>query len=127
MTRVENTDPKTIDRLATGAQSRSKRDPRPVHGGGTTDLYRALLTAMASTRPKRSLTYDDLRQALQGILVKLPQSNEVTSHLQKLHEIAQNEAGAGRDPVLEYDNDKQLHVVDPFFAFRLHWGPSVLL
>jgi hypothetical protein len=124
---VENTDPKTLDKLATGAQSRSKRDPRPVQGGGTTDLYRALLTAIASTGPKRSLTYDDLRQALQTILVKLPQSNEVTSHLQKLHGIADTEAGAGRDPVLEYDKDKVLHVVDPFFAFRLRWGPSVLL
>lgn len=124
---VENTDPKTIEKLATGAQSRSKRDPRPVQAGGTTDLYRALLTAIAMTGPKRSLTYDDLRLALQGILVKLPQSNEVTSHLQKLHGIAEAEAGVGRDPVLEYDKDKVLHVVDPFFAFRLRWGPGVLL
>jgi hypothetical protein len=123
---VENTEPKTIEKLATGAQSRSKRDPRPLQAGGTTDLYRALLAAIASTGPKRSLIYDDLRQALQGILVKLPQSNEVTSHLLKLNGIAHNEAGVGRDPVLEYDNDKVLHVVDPFFAFRLRWGPSVL-
>lgn len=123
---VENTDPKIHDKLATGAQSRSKRDPRPVQDGGTTDLYRALLTAISSTGPKRALTYDDLREALQSILVKLPQSNEVTSHLQKIHGIAKQEAGPGRDPVLEYD-DKVLHVVDPFFAFRLRWGPSVLL
>jgi hypothetical protein len=33
----------------------------------------------------------------------------------------------GRDPVLEYGEDKVLHVVDPFFAFRLRWGPQVLL
>lgn len=123
---AENTDPKTLEKLATGAQSRTKRDARPVIDGGTTDLYRALLTAISRTGPKRALTYTDLRDGLQTILEKLPQSNEVTSHLLKLHSIAAKEAGIGRDPVLEYDKDKVLHVVDPFFAFRLRWGPPVL-
>jgi hypothetical protein len=125
---IENTDPKTLEKLATGAQSRSKRDPRPViDSDGTTDLYRALLTAIARTGPKRSLTYDDLRDALSDILVKLPQSNEVTTHLQTMNRIAADEVGIGRDPVLDYDDDKVLHIVDPFFAFRLRWGPSILL
>jgi hypothetical protein len=127
---VENTDPKTLEKLATGRQSRSRRKQRDLEQGGQADLYRALLAAIASTGPKRSLAYNDLRDALQSVLVKVPESNEVTDILKKLNDIANEEAsdshGRAVDPVLEYDSDKVLHIVDPFFAFRLRWGPSVL-
>jgi hypothetical protein len=128
---VENTDAKTLELLATGAQPRSRRLQRDLVQGGTADLYRAVLAAIASTGPKRSLQYNDLRDALQDVLRKVPQSNEVTEVLKTLDKIATNEAsdshGRAVDPVLEYDKDKVLHIVDPFFAFRLRWGPSVLV
>jgi hypothetical protein len=127
---VENTDPKTLEILATGKQSRSRRIQRDLVGGGTADLYRALLAAIASTGPKRSLAYNEMRDALQGVLVKVPESNETTDILNKLSDLAADEAadahGRTTDPVLEYDSDRVLHIVDPFFAFRLRWGPSVL-
>lgn len=129
---IENTSGKTLERLATGAQSRSKRVPRDLaDSGGTTDLYRALLVAIGRTGPKRALTYDDLREGLEEVLVKLPQSNEVTDHLKRLHKIAAAEASQGGgtpgEAVLEYaENDRILHVVDPFFAFRLRWAPSAV-
>jgi hypothetical protein len=128
---VENTDAKTLDAVATGAVSRSRRMQRQLVQGGTADLYRAVLAAIASTGPKRSLTYNELRDALQGVLVKVPEINEITDVLKKMHVIAAREAfepyGRSVDPVLEYDSkDRVVHVVDPFFAFRLRWGVSVL-
>lgn len=60
----------------------------------------------------------------------MPQSNEVTDVLKKFNDIAAADARDSRglpvDPVLEYDTDKILHIVDPFAALRLRWGPSVL-
>jgi hypothetical protein len=61
----------------------------------------------------------------------VPESNEITEVLKKMHAIAAREAfdphGRSVDPVLEYDSgDRVVHVVDPFFAFRLRWGVSVL-
>ncbi len=93
---VENTDSKTLDKLATGRQSRSRRKQRDLEEGGHADLYRALLAAIASTGPKRSLAYNDLRDALQGVLVKVPESNEVTDILKKLSDIAYEEQRRAR-------------------------------
>jgi hypothetical protein len=125
---VENMDDKTLDKLATGARSRTRRKHRHLVSGGETDLYRAILASIANTGPKRSLTYQQLRDALQDVLTGLPQSNEMTETLKRLSDIAAAEArdqyGQPSDPALEYDaEDRVLHVVDPFFAFRLRWGP----
>ena len=89
-----------------------------------------MLAAIAKTGPKRLLTYNDLRVTLQTVLAMLPQSSEVTETLKRLssiaRELARDDHGRINDPVLEYDSDRKLHIVDPFFAFRLRWGPSVL-
>ncbi len=127
----ENTDARTTEKLATGRQPRNPRKQRRLVGGGTADLYRSVLAAVASTGPKRLLSYNEIRDALATVLVDAPQSNEITDTLNKLSGIASEEArdayGRVVDPVLEYDgNDRKLMIIDPFFAFRLRWAPSVL-
>lgn len=125
---VKHTHDGTLRALARGPQSRSERIQRDLRGGGQTDIYGAILAAVAATGPKERIPYNDLREALRGVLESIPQKHEVTSCLRHLtdiaHELAKDEWGRlNRDPVLEYvADDDTLYLADPFFAFRLRWG-----
>ena len=120
----------TLRTLAHGPQSGSDRIPRELQRGGETDIYGAILEAIAATGPQEQLHYTDLREALRGVLRTIPQKHEVTACLRHMtniaKELARDEWGRlNRDPVLEYiaGNDT-LYIADPFFAFRLRWGPA---
>lgn len=118
----------TFRTLARGPQSRSERIPRELKDGGNTDIYGAILAAVATTGPHERIHYNDLREGLRGILTTLPQKHEVTACLRHLshiaRELARDEWGRlNRDPVLEYvAADDTLYIADPFFAFRMRWG-----
>jgi hypothetical protein len=129
---VKHTHDGTLRALARGPQSRSERVARELRGGGTTDIYGAIVAAIAATGPQERLHYNDLRDALRGVLVTLPQKHETTAclnHMTRIaRELALDEWGRlNRDQVLEYDpGDDTLYIADPFLAFRMRWGPAPL-
>jgi hypothetical protein len=116
----ENTQKVAFNRLATGPRQRSDRLQRQFTNGEFGDIYIAVLKAVAATGPASRLTYEDIRPALKNILSEPPQAHEVTRVLQKMTEIAKELEG---EPVLEWDEEeKALHLIDPFFSFYLRWG-----
>jgi hypothetical protein len=93
--------------------------------GTETDIYGAVLAAIASTGPVTELAYEQLRAALRDVLSgDLPQLHEVTRVLLAMSKIAREQIAG--EPVLDYDEAyKTLHISDPFFAFYLRWGIGV--
>lgn len=109
-------------RLARGPRQRSDRLRREFRDGSSGDIYVAVLKAIAKTGPASALTYEQIRSRLREVLTsEPPQSHEVTRVLQKMSEIAKTQIAG--EPVLEWDEEnKILHIIDPFFAFFLRWG-----
>jgi hypothetical protein len=113
-----------FDLLAKGPP-RTDRIPRRLKDGTQTDIYGAVLAAIAWTGPVTELPYDQLRTALREVLEsELPQLHEVTRVLVAMSKIAREKLQG--EPVVDYDEDYQtLHISDPFFAFYLRWGTEV--
>ena len=105
---------------------RSNRNPRTLASGVVTDIYGAILQAIAATGPRTTLPYEDLRASLRDVLeTDLPQRHEITNVLEQMTRIAKNEIEG--EPVLEYDMEyATLHLVDPYFAYYLRWAPASL-
>ena len=104
---------------------RTDRIPRHLKDGTETDIYGAVLAAIAYTGPVTELPYDQLRAALRDVLEgDLPQLHEVTRVLLAMSKIAREQIEG--EPVVDYDESyKTLHISDPFFAFYLRWGIGV--
>src|SRR5438477_2691352 len=113
-----------FDLLAKGPP-RTDRIPRLLKDGTETDIYGAVLAAIAWTGPVTELPYDQLRTALREVLDgDLPQLHEVTRVLVVMSKIAREKLEG--EPVVDYDEDYQtLHISDPFFAFYLRWGIGI--
>lgn len=118
-----------FSRLAQGPRTRTDRLQRALKGSrGATDLYRAILLALAESGGSLEIPYDPiLRDALRDVLVDLPKVNEVTFVLNKMKEIARNVATQGVEdggavPVMDFDGERmRVIITDPFFAFFLRW------
>lgn len=92
----------TFEKLAKGPQSRSKRNPRRLRdGSGALDIYQAILIAVGHTGPKTKLHYDEIREALRGLLKEydIPQKHEVSNALGQMESIAKKKLKG--EPVLE--------------------------
>lgn len=115
-----------FDLLKTGPRQRKDRLPRTLKSGITTDIYGAVLAAIAHTGPQTSLVYEEIRAALREVLSSdLPQRHEVTNVLEQMTDIAKSKIEG--EPVLEYDAEySTLHLVDPYFAYYLRWAPPAL-
>lgn len=113
-----------FDLLARGPRQRSDRKPRVLQGGGVTDIYGAVLQAIATTGPLTELTYERLRGALREVLVdEVPQRHEVTRVLEEMSRIAREQLEG--EPVVDYDSElATLYISDPYFAYWLRWGAS---
>jgi len=113
-----------FDILAKGPP-RTDRIVRKLKDGTETDIYGAVLAAIAFTGPVTELPYDQLRVALREVLDgDLPQLHEVTRVLVVMSKIAREKLEG--EPVVDYDEDYQtLHISDPFFAFYLRWGTGI--
>jgi hypothetical protein len=113
-----------FDLLAKGPP-RTDRIRRRLKDGTETDIYGAVLAAIAWTGPVTELPYDQLRTALREVLDgDLPQLHEVTRVLVVMSRIAREKLEG--EPVVDYDEDYQtLHISDPFFAFYLRWGIGI--
>lgn len=110
------------DLLARGPRQRTDRKPRTRKDGFVTDIYGAVLTAIASTGPRTTITYEQLRAALRDVLSdEPPQRHEVTRVLDEMCRIARDQIEG--EPVIDYDSEYSvLHISDPFFAYFLKWG-----
>jgi hypothetical protein len=112
-----------FEKLARGPRQRSDRIQRRLVSGETVDIYGLVLRALARLSPDLvTLEYEDLRGAIRDVSAKdPPQLHEVARVLKHMSEIAATDQSS--TPVIDFDEeDKRLHVTDPFFAFYLRWG-----
>lgn len=113
-----------FDLLARGPRQRTDRKVRKLRGGEETDIYGAILRAIADTGPLTSITYEQLRAALRNVLHPyddLPQKHEVTRVLDEMSKIARDQIAG--EPVVDYDSElATLFISDPYFAYWLRWG-----
>lgn len=108
-------------RLSTGPQSRSARVQRQLRSGERSiDIYEAILNSIASTGPKEQISYNEIREQLQHLLVDgaVPQKNQINSALTHMARIAKEEIGG--EPIIEWTDDV-LYITDPFLIFFLRW------
>jgi hypothetical protein len=112
-----------FEKLARGPRQRSDRIRRKLKSGEEVDIYGLVLHAMAHIRPGLvTLEYEDLRTAIREVSTQeVPQLHEVARVLRHMSDIAATYQSS--TPVIDFDDDdKRLHVTDPFFAFYLRWG-----
>jgi hypothetical protein len=112
-----------FEKLARGPRQRSDRIARKLKSGEDVDIYGLVLHALAHLRPGLvTLEYEDLRAALREVSAHdPPQLHEVSRVLKHMSDIAATDESS--TPVIDFDEeDKRLHVTDPFFAFYLRWG-----
>lgn len=117
-----NISPETFRALQKGPE-RTNRIERPMKDGGSCDTYEAVLLALKQLNVMTPVGWGALRRTLQTILIDEPQQHEVTRVLEKMDDIAKSRGG---EPVLDYIKDqRELHLVDPFFRFYVKWGALV--
>jgi hypothetical protein len=112
-----------FDKLARGPRQRSDRLQRKLKDGQTVDIYELVLHALAHLRPGLvSLEYEDLRSAIRDVSdTQIPQLHEVARVLKHMSSIAASDQSS--TPVIDFEEDeRRLHITDPFFAFYLRWG-----
>lgn len=112
-----------FDKLARGPRQRSDRIQRKLKDGQTVDIYELVLHALAHLRPGLvSLEYEDLRSAIREVSdTQIPQLHEVARVLKHMSSIAASDQSS--TPVIDFEEEeKRLHITDPFFAFYLRWG-----
>ncbi len=114
--------PETFRALQRGPE-RTNRMERALKAGGSCDTYEAVLLALQRLNVMTPVRWGELRKSLQEILIDEPQQHEVTRVLEKMDEIAKSRGG---EPVLDYlKEQRELHLVDPFFRFYVRWGALV--
>jgi hypothetical protein len=112
-----------FEKLARGPRQRTDRIVRQLKDGREVDIYELVLHALASVRPGLiTLEYEDLRAAIRQVAgTQLPQLHEVSRVLKHMATIAASDQSS--TPVIDFEEDeKKLHITDPFFAFYLRWG-----
>jgi hypothetical protein len=91
--------------------------------GTETDIYGAVLAAIAKTGPLTELTYEQLRAAMRDLVSEPPARHEITRVLEEMSRITRDQIDG--EPVVDYDEElSTLHISDPFFAYYLRWGTS---
>jgi hypothetical protein len=120
---AENIGRPMFEKLARGPRQRSDRLPRLLKGGQTVDIYKLVLLGLAHLSPGLiSIEYEELRAAIREVSSgAIPQLQEIARVLKHMSTIAATDQSS--TPVLDFEEeDKKLHVTDPFFAFYLRWG-----
>lgn len=112
-----------FDKLARGPRQRTDQLERQLKDGRTVDIYELVLNGLAHIRPGLvSIEYEALRSAIRDVSAsQIPQLHEVARVLKHMATIAATDQSS--TPVIDFDEEeKKLHVTDPFFAFYLRWG-----
>lgn len=117
-----------FDLLARGPRQRSDRKVRILRDGRKTDIYGAVLSAIAATGPLTAITYEQLRAELRAVLdpsQEPPQKQQVTRVLDEMTKIAREQIDG--EPVVDYDSElATLFISDPYFAYWLRWGTHLV-
>lgn len=112
-----------FEKLARGPRQRTDRLQRELKNGKTVDIYQLVLHGLAHIRPGLiSLEYEELRTAIRDVSgAQIPQLHEVARVLKHMATIAATDQSS--TPVIDFEEqEKKLHITDPFFAFYLRWG-----
>ena len=112
-----------FEKLARGPRQRTDRLQRELKNGKTVDIYQLVLHGLAHIRPGLiSLEYEELRTAIRDVSgTQIPQLHEVARVLKHMATIAATDQSS--TPVIDFEEqEKKLHITDPFFAFYLRWG-----
>jgi hypothetical protein len=112
-----------FEKLSRGPRQRTDRIQRQLKTGVEVDRYGLVLHALAYLRPALvTLEYEGLRSAIRDVSAQeIPQLHEVSRVLKHMSDIAATDESS--TAVIDFDEDeKVLHVTDPFFAFYLRWG-----
>lgn len=112
-----------FEKLARGPRQRTDRMQRELKSGKTVDIYELVLYGLAHLRPGLvSLEYEELRTAIRDVAgAQIPQLHEVSRVLKHMATIAATDQSS--TPVIDFEEEeKKLHITDPFFAFYLRWG-----
>jgi len=113
-----------FEKLARGPRSHSDRIKRKLKTGQEVDIYGLVLHGLSNIKPGLvTLEYEDLRSAIKEICIpeNVPNVQEVARVLKHMAQIAATDQSS--TPVIDFDEqDKRLHITDPFFAFYLRWG-----
>lgn len=119
---ARRTVPGVFAKLLQGPKTRGQeRIDRRFRDGVTTDIYGAVLRAIAATGPKTTLQYKEISRILDSQLAtENPSAQQLAGTLGHMATIASEARGSG-DPAIAY-KDGSLHILDPFLAFYLRWG-----
>lgn len=111
-----------FEKLARGPRQRTDRVARKLKDGSEVDIYGLVLHALAHIRPALvTLEYEELRAAIREISLDVPQLHEVARVLKHMANIAASDESS--TPVIDFEEEEKiLHITDPFFAFFLRWG-----
>ncbi|MFA4941832.1 MAG: ATP-binding protein [Patescibacteria group bacterium] len=113
-----------FEKLARGPRSHSDRKQRKLKSGQKVDIYGLVLHGLSNIKPGLiTLEYEDLRAAIKEICIQddIPNVQEVARVLKHMAQIAATDQSS--TPVIDFDEEeKRLHITDPFFAFYLRWG-----
>jgi hypothetical protein len=141
-----------FQRLLRGPQERGRpRATWTLRDGRQLDNYGLALAAIAETGPKFAISKDELKAAIDRLVVgtapPVDRTTRVLIHMTRIaakrstepvpteedlerDEEYESEAQPDIQPVLEYidqDAASVLHIADPFFAFYLRWGSAAHL
>lgn len=110
-------------KLKAGPDARKKRQPRELRDGTSQDKYSAILTAVASVGPKTRTSYNEIRDALQNLLLpsSMPAKHEITSALVNMSKIAKDKI-EGEPPIEWVGGEDSLVITDPFLLFYMKWA-----
>lgn len=120
---AENTGKVIFEKLRRGPRSRTDRIKRTLKNGKVADIYGVILYALAELRPGiQTLNYEDIRLAIKEITAgALPQAHEISRVLKHMSNISTSDESS--TPVIDWEeDDRLLHITDPFFAYYLKWG-----
>ena len=111
-----------FEKLARGPRQRTDRIQRKLKSGNEVDIYGLVLHALSHIRPGLvTIEYEELRAAIREVAVDIPQLHEVARVLRHMASIAASDESS--TPVIDFEEEeKVLHITDPFFAFYLRWG-----
>ena len=110
-------------KLKAGPDARKKRQLRNFKDGTSHDKYAAILKAIAVNGPKGRTTYEEIRTALQNLLIpsSIPAQHEITSALVNMSKIAREKI-EGEPPIEWVGTDDALVITDPFLLFYMKWA-----
>lgn len=111
-----------FDKLLRGPRQRSDRKIYILRTGEKADIYGVMLYALSILRPGlQSYEYEQIRAAVkESIKGDTPASNQISNTLKLMSQISKDDESS--TPVIDWIDERVLHITDPYFAFFLRWG-----